>query len=327
MADAPDLLPIAREAVTRAHRIIRSRAPSSVTEKSERDIVTDIDLAVEDTVRDFLSRETPRIGILGEEHGRTGPPGDDLWWVLDPVDGTANLARGIPLCAVSLALVRARRGVLAVIDLPFLDVTYTAATGHGAYAGGDPIHASTVGDLSEALISVGDFAIGPDSAIVNRLRIDLLATLGARARKIRMLGTAAIDLAWVAEGKLDASIILANAPWDTTAGVLLVREAGGIVLDRDDTDHTTDSSATLAISPALREPIMTIFHQAVRRTATSRHGHGDPSAGGPAGGEEGHQQGGTHGDQDGQRQRGDGRRTAYAGTDSTGRALKVDEPG
>jgi myo-inositol-1(or 4)-monophosphatase len=256
------LLPIAREAVATAHRIIRSRAARTVVAKADRDIVTDVDLAVEDAVRDFLTRETPEIGILGEEHGRTGPAGDALWWALDPVDGTANLARGIPLCAVSLALVEGRRGVLAVIDLPFLGAGYTAVAGQGAYAGDGRIRASQARDLSEAAISIGDFAVGADAEAKNRVRIALLALLGARAHRIRMIGTAAIDLAWVAEGRLEASIILANEPWDTMAGVLLVREAGGAVLDQDGTEHTADSSATIAVCAGLREDVMAALRRA-----------------------------------------------------------------
>lgn len=257
-----ELLPVAREAVARAHRIIRSRALGSVVEKAERDIVTDVDLAVEDAVRDFLSRETPEIGILGEEHGRTGAAGDALWWALDPVDGTSNLARGIPLCAVSLALVAGTQGVLAAIDLPFLGTGYTAVAGQGAYEGEKRIGASRVRALSEAVISIGDFAVGADAEERNRVRIALLSLLGARAQRIRMIGTAAIDLAWVAQGRLDASIILANQPWDTMAGVLLVREAGGVVLDQDETEHSVRSSATIAVCPGLREAVMASLRQA-----------------------------------------------------------------
>ncbi|GAA3816190.1 inositol monophosphatase family protein [Sphaerisporangium flaviroseum] len=256
------LLPVAREAVALANRIIRSRVLRSVVAKAERDIVTDVDLAVEEAVRDFLSRETPEIGILGEEHGRTGPAGDALWWALDPVDGTANLARGIPLCAVSLALVEGGRGVLAAIDLPFLGAGYTAAAGQGAYAGDERIRASGVQALPEAMISIGDFAVGAGAEAKNRVRIALLTHLGARAQRIRMVGTAAVDLAWVAQGRLDASIILANQPWDTMAGALLVREAGGVVLDLDDTEHTAGSSATIAVCAGLRETVMAALRQA-----------------------------------------------------------------
>lgn len=255
-----ELLPIAREAVAVGHRIVRSRSPRSVTEKSARDLVTDIDLAVEDAVRSFLARETPHIGILGEEHGHSGPT-DGLWWALDPVDGTTNFARGIPLCGVSLGLVAGRRPVLAAIDLPFLDVEYSAVEGGGAFVGAERISSSAVRDLSRAVVSVGDFAVGADAERKNRMRVALLARFGARAQRIRMLGTAAIDLAWVAEGRLDASIILANLPWDTMAGVLLVREAGGVVVDLDDSEHTADSAATIAVCPGLRTEVLAILRE------------------------------------------------------------------
>lgn len=254
------LLPVAREAVAIGHRIIRSRGPLSVTAKGERDMVTDIDFAVEEAVRAFLERETPDIGVLGEEHGRTGPDDDGLWWALDPVDGTANFARGIPLCAVSLGLVSGRRAVLAAIDLPFLGTGYTAVEGHGAFAGDDRIGASDIDDLSGAVVAIGDFAVGADAAPKNSVRIALLRLLGARVQRIRMLGTAAIDLAWVAHGRLDAAVILANKPWDTLAGALLVREAGGSVLDRDGTTHTADSAATIAVCAGLRHEIMAALH-------------------------------------------------------------------
>lgn len=258
----PELLGIATEALGIARRIIRSRLPGAIRAKGDRDIVTDIDLAVEEAVREFLSRETPHIGFLGEEHGRVGPGGDAPWWTLDPVDGTSNLSRGIPLCGVSLALVSGGNAVLAAIDLPFLEVGYTAAAGQGAYLDGERIHVAETREPSDAVVSIGDFAVGPGAEHNNRVRLNLLAALGARVHRVRMLGSAAIDLAWVAQGKLDASIILSNLPWDTMAGVLLVREAGGAVLDRDGADHTVDSAVTVAVCPGLREHIMTTLADA-----------------------------------------------------------------
>ncbi|PRY35135.1 inositol monophosphatase family protein [Umezawaea tangerina] len=256
-----DLLPIAREAVAIGNRIVTERAPRSVTAKGERDMVTDVDLAVEDAVQAFLARETPEIGVLGEEHGRSGPADDSLWWALDPVDGTANLARGIPLCAVSLGLVAGRRGVLAAIDAPFLGVTYSAVQGGGAFVGEERVRASAVDDVAEAVISIGDFARGEGAEAKNAVRMALLSRLGARAQRIRMIGTAAIDLAWVAQGRLDASVILANMPWDTLAGVLLVREAGGVVVDLDDTEHTADSAATIAVCAGLRQELLRVLRE------------------------------------------------------------------
>lgn len=244
-----------------ARRIVLGRAPVSVSRKGERDLVTTVDIAVEDAVRDFLTRETPEIGILGEEHGRSGPPGG-LWWALDPVDGTANFARGIPLCGVSLGLVDGRHAVLAAIDLPYLDADYFAVEGFGAYAGESRIGVSGAVDVADAVIAIGDFAIGEGAAAKNRARLALMADLGARAQRLRMLGTAAIDLAWVADGKLEAAVILANLPWDTLAGVLLVREAGGLVLDADGREHTADSAATIAVCPGLRGEVMAALRRA-----------------------------------------------------------------
>ena len=251
--DPRSLLPIAREAVAIGRHIVTTRAPRSVSHKSERDLVTDIDLAVEDAVREFLARETPDIGLVGEEHG--GDRGQ-LWWVLDPVDGTANFARGIPLNGISLALVSGPRPVVAAVDLPFLGTLYTAAEGHGAFAGDTRIGVSGVRELSGAMISLGDFAVGEDAGPRNRLRLRLLEQLGARAERVRMIGTAAADLAWVADGRLDATINLSNLPWDTMAGVLLVREAGGLVLDEDGTEHTVSSASTIALSPGLRDVLL-----------------------------------------------------------------------
>lgn len=262
MAELAALLAIAREAVAKAHRIVLDRAPVSVRAKGDRDLVTDVDVAVEEAVREFLAGETPEIGMLGEENGRTGP-GGDRFWVLDPVDGTANFARGIPLCGVSLGLVDGDRAVVAAIDFPFLDTEYTAFAGGGARAGAERIAVSGAQRIAEVIVSLGDFATGEGAEPNNRARLALLADLGARAQRIRMIGTAAADLAWVADGRLDASIILANLPWDTAAGVLLVREAGGLVLDGDGGDHTISSSATIAVAPGVAEEVLAAVRTAL----------------------------------------------------------------
>ncbi|HET6288167.1 MAG TPA: inositol monophosphatase family protein [Amycolatopsis sp.] len=254
MTDHAALLSVAVEAVAKATGLIRSMTSFSVAAKGDRDMVTDVDLAVEDAVRAFLARETPEIGILGEERGHQGD--ENLWWALDPVDGTANFARGIPLCGVSLGLVDGLKSTVAAISLPFLDVTYTAVEGQGAYADGERLVASKATKLSDAILSIGDFAVGEGAEVKNRVRMALLAELGGRVQRVRFLGSAAIDLAWVAHGKLDASVILANKPWDTMAGVLLVREAGGVVVDIDGGEHTVRSAATIAVGAGLRDDLV-----------------------------------------------------------------------
>src|SRR5438309_957714 len=149
-----------------AAELIRSRRPAAVTDKGDRDEVTDVDLAVERTIRDLLAEATPGIGFLGEEEGRSGDTArTQQTWVLDPIDGTVNYAAGSSLCAVSLALLEDGQPVLGVIDLPFLDQRYWATAGGGAFLNDRPIHApETARTINEGIVALGDFATGPGAA-------------------------------------------------------------------------------------------------------------------------------------------------------------------
>lgn len=256
------LLPIAEDAVAIAADLIRSRAPGLLTAKGDRDMATELDFAVERAVRAHLRDRTPDVPVLGEEEGLSGDPGGDLLWALDPIDGTANLVHGLPLCGVSLGLVRKDRPVLGVIDLPFLGARYRAVENGGAHAGARRLRASTAAALRDAVIAVGDYAVGPGADDKNRLRLALNARLAAEAQRVRMLGSAAVDLAWVAEGRLDASMTLSNKPWDTAAGVVIAREAGAVVVDHDGTDHTFGSVATIAAAPGVVAEVVALIARA-----------------------------------------------------------------
>jgi myo-inositol-1(or 4)-monophosphatase len=105
-------------------------------------------------------------------------------------------------------------------------------------------------NLREAILALGDYAVGENADTKNPLRLTLTERLAANVQRIRMLGSVALDLAWIADGKLDASIMFPNNPWDTAAGVLLAREAGATIIDADGTDHTYTSTATVAVSQA-----------------------------------------------------------------------------
>ncbi len=248
--DARTLLPIAERAVSIASEIIRTKAPGVVTAKGDRDMATEVDYAVEHAMREFLSHETPEIGFLGEEEGLSYM-GDGLTWALDPVDGTANFLHGIPLCGVSLGLVDKDTPTLGVIDLPFLNLRYSAAEAAGANANGSAIHVSDTRELRTAIVAIGDYAVGEDADKRNRPRLALTRELAARVQRIRMFGSAAIDLAWVADGRIDANIMLSNNPWDTAAGVIIAREAGAAVIDLDGSPHNMTAHATIAASPKL----------------------------------------------------------------------------
>ncbi|MGI5268335.1 inositol monophosphatase family protein [Nonomuraea sp. CA-218870] len=270
--DVLTLLPIAERAATVAADLVRTKAPGVVTAKGDRDMVTEVDYAVEQAVRDFLTRETPEIAFLGEEEGLTGA-GRGLTWVLDPVDGTANFVHRIPLCAVSLGLVDGNVPTLGVIDLPFLGTRYTAAQGAGARADGTVIHAGDTRDLGEAIVSVGDYAVGVGARELNRPRLALTQALAARVQRVRMFGSAAIDLAWVADGRIDALVMLNNNPWDTAAGVVIAREAGAVVVDLDGSAHTMDSRATIAVAPG----VVTALMELITETLDAAERAGSPS--------------------------------------------------
>lgn len=152
-----------------------------------------------------------------------------------------------------------------MIRLPFLGQLYTAERGHGAYEGDRRLQVSTTAELHEAIVAIGDYAVGDDADRKNRTRLTLTRHLAERAQRVRMLGTAAIDLAWVAAGKLDASLTRSNKPWDMAAGALLVQEAGGQVVDRDGTDYSASSAITIAATPALAGELLTLLARAEDR--------------------------------------------------------------
>lgn len=260
MTDDPgSLLPVAFRAIATASEMIRTHPLRTLTEKSDRDLVSDVDLAVERAIRAQLEKETPDIGFLGEEEGRTGKPGAEWVWTLDPIDGTSNFAHAIPLCAVSLALLHNGHPVLGIIEAPFLSERYHAIEGQGAYLGTERLEASRVTELRDAVVAIGDYAVGKDADRKNQLRLAATLQLAPRVHRIRMLGTAALDLAWVAAGRLDASVTLGNKPWDTAAGVIIAREAGAIVTDKNGSPHDFTSAATIAASPELISRLIPIL--------------------------------------------------------------------
>lgn len=263
MYDLSELVTIAQQAVGLGYDLVRNTTPIEIRHKGDRDVVTEVDLAVEQQVRTFLGRMTPDIGFLGEEEGdRSVLETDQDVWILDPVDGTSNFAHGVPLCAISLALVRRGEPVVAAIVAPKFGLRYYAAKGQGVVGNDGRLQVSTTTDLAEAIVSIGDYAVGPNATEKNKQRIQLTALLAERVERVRMFGSAALDLAWVAEGRTDATVILSNDPWDTAAGVLIAREAGASVVDAAGVHHGLSSAETIAAGPALIAPLLSLVEAA-----------------------------------------------------------------
>lgn len=260
-AEAGALLDTARRAVDLAEDYLRHSRPGSITAKCDRDMASEADLAVERLLREFLGEQTPHIGFRGEETGVAGA--GDQQWVLDPIDGTANFVRGLPLAGVSLALRRDRRPIVGVIGLPWLGQRYWAATGLGAFDTDGPLTAAATTELSEAIVAVGDYGTGPGAAGRNRADHALHRALAPRVQRVRMLGSAALDLVWVAAGRLDASITLGNRAWDMAAGAVIAREAGAALVDHHGSSHDFTSTTTIAVAAPLCAEVTALVRAAL----------------------------------------------------------------
>jgi myo-inositol-1(or 4)-monophosphatase len=200
-------------------------------EKGVCDLVTDADIASQQAIRDVIASLYPHHAFIGEEQARdsASPQADQFVWVVDPLDGTTNYVHGYPNYATSVAIVRGREILAGAIYDPVHDNCYSAAAGRGAHCNGEPMRVSATTQLAESLVGVSL------PACVRRQSPDLLdfVEIVQICQAIRRSGSAALNLAHVANGSLDAFWATHIHPWDVAAGVLLIREAAGIVTARD----------------------------------------------------------------------------------------------
>ena len=228
------MLGIAVRAARRAGAIINRAARDveglSVTRKRHNDFVTEVDKAAEQAIIEILHRAYPEHAILAEESGaKAGAAGESEYtWIIDPLDGTTNFIHGFPQYAVSIGL--RHKGVLAhgVVYDPAKNELFTATRGRGAFLNERRMRVSKRVQLGDALIGTGfpfrDFE-GLDEYLA------MFRELTARTAGIRRAGAAALDIAYVAAGRLDGFWEMGLSPWDMAAGALLVQEAGGLVGD------------------------------------------------------------------------------------------------
>jgi len=224
-----DLVDVAIRAAETGARYLRSmpRPPLAAwTEKARRDFVTDVDRAAEERIGTLLRAAVPGSVVIGEELTPAAARDAEVVWIVDPLDGTTNFLHGYPQYAVSVGcLVAGVLSVGVVHDVP-RDLTYHGAVGHGAWLGEQRLRVSPVTEAARALVGTGFPFKDMDQLepYLRQLGAVLRASSGARRG-----GSAALDLADLATGRLDAFWELALAPWDVAGGVVLIREAGGIV--------------------------------------------------------------------------------------------------
>lgn len=224
---------IAREAGDLARRRRQEGVRLAATKSTLADIVTEADREVEALIRDRLRAARAEDGFLGEESGaEVGTSG--ITWVVDPIDGTVNYAYGIPAYNVSIAAVRGEpdpeswEALAAAVNAPALGEMFTAALGHGAWSDGARLSV-TAETPAGALLATG---FGYDPA-THEGDLAAVARVMPMARDVRRMGAAALDLAYVAAGRLDGYFERGLRPWDHAAGGLLVSEAGGVVSRTD----------------------------------------------------------------------------------------------
>ena len=221
---------IAGDLVLEAGKVLldRFRTAKEVTEKGRGNIVTDVDRQVEELILGGLKKEYPELSILAEESGRSGKE-SEYTWLVDPLDGTKNYASGVPIFSVTLALARGDEILLGFTYDPSRKELFRAEKGGGAFVNDAPMAVSRRSTIQASVIGLD---MGYDDEMGHYV-LALLAALWPGVQAIRILGSAALGLAYAAAGRIDIYVHHLLSPWDISAGILMSQEAGAAVTNRD----------------------------------------------------------------------------------------------
>ena len=242
---------VAREAGALAKRRFLDRTSFTIGFKGPQDFITEVDGEVEKLIRARLIEIFPDDGFIGEEGG-VAPGGEGApSWVVDPIDGTANFARGTPFYCVSIACIRGREIELGVIYDPMLDELFVARRGAGASLNGVPLKVSDCTALAKGTVEVGwNMRSGAD---------EFLAVMGrivATGAGVVRAGSGALGLAYIAAGRRDGYVEIHIKAWDCLAGILLVREAGGFASDFLAGEGLSKGNPLIACGPGVKHELI-----------------------------------------------------------------------
>ena len=248
-------------AALKAGHIQRDRydKPHQVHHKGTIDLVTEVDIAAEEAILAILYKERSRVAILAEEsHSQYNESPDGPVWIVDPLDGTTNYAHGFPWFGVSIAYAVDSISQVGVIYCPMQDELFCACQGYGAWLNSKRISVSKTSSLNQALVATGfPYDIKEHAAEV----LAALQSILVRAQDVRRAGAAALDLAYVACGRLDGFWEINLKPWDTAAGQLLVTEAGGKISDFVANEYSPFLPEVLATNGFIHEELIAQLKQ------------------------------------------------------------------
>jgi myo-inositol-1(or 4)-monophosphatase len=256
--DTATLLSAAWQAATVAGEIIRAnwRRPQLVEYKGPVDLVTAVDRTVERSIVDILHAQFPDHSILAEEETEITGASNQYCWIIDPLDGTTNFAHGYPQVAVSIALRLRQETIVGLVYDPFRRECFSAVKGHGATLNDAAIRVSPVRELDKALLGTGFPYDRRENA---DYYIRFFKEFLTRCQEIRRAGSAALDLCYVASGRLDGFWELKLKPWDIAAAGLIVAEAGGSLSDFCGEEFSIWGSETVASNGIIHDQMVGVL--------------------------------------------------------------------
>ena len=253
------MIAAARKAGRRLIRDFGELENLQVSRKGPADFVTVADERTEKILVEELSLARPGYGFLAEEAGTIEGADKTHRFIIDPIDGTTNFMHGVPHFAISIALEREGQLVSALIFNPVVDEMFVAERGQGAFLNDKRLRVAARSKLADIIVASGAPFLGKDGreAFLKEIDVVLAATSG-----IRRFGSAALDLAWVAAGRFDGFWERKLQPWDIAAGLLLVREAGGMVSDLTGRDQMLETGDVLACNDTLHRTLLAMIREA-----------------------------------------------------------------
>ncbi|KAF2955953.1 inositol monophosphatase [Marinitoga sp. 38H-ov] len=220
------------------------------SKSSKHDLVTSLDLRVQEFLYNSLMQKYPEIGFLGEESGMDEKPKSNKYWVIDPIDGTVNFSKMLPLFCISAAYVENDEPKYGIIYAPVINQVIIAQENKGVFLNDNKITPNWAKDIDDAMVSMGN---------IKGKTFKYYQALENEVMRVRLLGTAALQIAYVGTGYFDAFVAVKGKPWDVAAGYIIVKEAGGVITDYFGNKTSIFNTKNIYSNPYIHEKLLKII--------------------------------------------------------------------